>query len=273
MSNPWVNGWWPKTPEEAEEAVRHYADALWDAYMKFERAQMKALDNYARSRDKAIHYYRQYVMREYERGQYVMRGGLEHARQPVVSHEVFRQPQTVPTGKDVVVPIEGSVPMIIHPYPGEEVAAVTKFRVKQFEEEPDYITTVFYVIRKGDKIIDIGARHCFKDPSKDLTTFWLPHYRPPGDILRRIETETGFTFPPDIWSKQPRWVGYLGMLPQTEHARPAVIRIGEHPHKESELEYLADSPEFLAQTIEDIGYRDKLDRTFREAIARAKRLR
>jgi len=143
MSNPWVNGWWPKSLEEAEEAVRHYADALWDAYMKFEHAQKKALDNYARSRDKAIHYYRQYVMREYERGQYVMRGGLERA-------------------------------------------------------------------------------------------------------MEKKEATVG---------------------------KPAVIRIGERPHKESELEYLADSPEFLAQTIEDIGYRDKIDRTFREAIARAKGLR
>ncbi len=37
------------------------------------------------------------------------------------------------------------------------------------------------------------------------------------------------------------------------------------------LEYLADSPEFLTQTIEAIGYRDKIDTTFQEAIARARR--
>ncbi|GAI78797.1 unnamed protein product, partial [marine sediment metagenome] len=42
---------------------------------------------------------------------------------------------------------------------------------------------------------------------------------------------------------------------------------------ETDLEYLADSPEFLAQTIADIGYRDKLDTAFQEAIARAKGLR
>ena len=36
------------------------------------------------------------------------------------------------------------------------------------------------------------------------------------------------------------------------------------------LELLADSPEYLTQTIEDIGYRDKVDNAFQEAIARAK---
>jgi len=37
-----------------------------------------------------------------------------------------------------------------------------------------------------------------------------------------------------------------------------------------ELEFLPDSPEFLAYTIEDIGYRDKIDSAFLKAIARAK---
>jgi len=36
------------------------------------------------------------------------------------------------------------------------------------------------------------------------------------------------------------------------------------------LEYLADSPELLAWTIEDIGYRDRIDTAFTEAIARAR---
>jgi len=45
-----------------------------------------------------------------------------------------------------------------------------------------------------------------------------------------------------------------------------------HPGKE-ELEFLPDSPEVLAQTIEAIGYRDKLDTAFQEAILRAKGLK
>jgi len=56
------------------------------------------------------------------------------------------------------------------------------------------------------------------------------------------------------------------------HSR-AVIPVEPRRRKETDLEYLADSPEFLAQTIADIGYRDKLDTAFQEAIARAKGLR
>ncbi len=55
---------------------------------------------------------------------------------------------------------------------------------------------------------------------------------------------------------------------------PAVIPTDPtlRPKREDELEYLADSPEFLAYTIEDIGYREKLDNAFQEAITRAKHL-
>jgi hypothetical protein len=41
--------------------------------------------------------------------------------------------------------------------------------------------------------------------------------------------------------------------------------------KGGKLEYLADSPEYLAYTIDDIGYRQKIDNAFQEAIARARR--
>jgi hypothetical protein len=137
MSNPWVNGWWPETLEEAEKAVRQYSDALWDAYRKYEFVQRRAIENYARSRDKAIYYYRWYVMQEYERG-------------------------------------------------------------------------------------------------KEL-------------------------------AKKPREKALVGS--------PAVIPAEKRPRRGDDLEYLADSPEFLTQTIEAIGYRDKLDSTFQEAIARAKGLK
>ncbi len=55
---------------------------------------------------------------------------------------------------------------------------------------------------------------------------------------------------------------------QSEHTK--LVPTEPRPRRESELEYLADSPEFLAYTIEDIGYRDKLDSAFQQAIARAK---
>ena len=36
------------------------------------------------------------------------------------------------------------------------------------------------------------------------------------------------------------------------------------------VEFLPDSPEFLAYTIDDIGYRDRIDSAFLKAIARAR---
>jgi len=47
----------------------------------------------------------------------------------------------------------------------------------------------------------------------------------------------------------------------------------DHSHRprlKDELEFLPDSPEFLAYTIEDIGYRDRIDSAFLGAIARAR---
>ncbi len=42
------------------------------------------------------------------------------------------------------------------------------------------------------------------------------------------------------------------------------------PHLKDKLEFLPDSPEFLAYTIDDIGYRDRIDSAFLDAIARAR---
>ncbi|MDD4986604.1 MAG: DUF192 domain-containing protein [Dehalococcoidales bacterium] len=42
------------------------------------------------------------------------------------------------------------------------------------------------------------------------------------------------------------------------------------PRTKGELEFLPDSPEFLAYTIDDIGYRDRIDSAFLNAIARAR---
>ena len=46
--------------------------------------------------------------------------------------------------------------------------------------------------------------------------------------------------------------------------RPKVIPTEKTRAQPDKLEYLADSPEFLTQTIEDIGYRDKLDNAFQK---------
>lgn len=50
----------------------------------------------------------------------------------------------------------------------------------------------------------------------------------------------------------------------------AVVPVKGKHSKEPDLNYLTDSPEYLTQTIEDIGYREKIDTAFLEAIARAR---
>jgi len=61
-------------------------------------------------------------------------------------------------------------------------------------------------------------------------------------------------------------------FPTTEQP-PAVIPVEPRKRKERGLEYLADSPEFLTQTIDATGYRGQLDTAFQEAIRRAKGLK
>ncbi len=54
-------------------------------------------------------------------------------------------------------------------------------------------------------------------------------------------------------------------LPQTEK-EPLISGNG----KKSELDFFPDSPEYLAQTVDNTGWRQQLDQTFREAITRAR---
>jgi hypothetical protein len=77
----------------------------------------------------------------------------------------------------------------------------------------------------------------------------------------------------EAWKKRE-----LSSLPHTElikkrkdTASPAVTPVNIRPRREGELEFLPDSPEFLAYTIDDIGYREKIDNAFQQAIARVKR--
>jgi len=66
------------------------------------------------------------------------------------------------------------------------------------------------------------------------------------------------------WTEQERQ-RYLEGKP------PSVISEGRRkPRLKGELDFLPDSPEFLAYTIDDIGYREKIDSAFLNAIARAK---
>jgi hypothetical protein len=65
--NPWVDGWWPQTLEEAQIAVRRYEEGLRNAVRMYEAKSRAAVDLYRRSAERAAYHYKQYVMREYER--------------------------------------------------------------------------------------------------------------------------------------------------------------------------------------------------------------
>jgi len=61
-------------------------------------------------------------------------------------------------------------------------------------------------------------------------------------------------------------------LPLTGISQPAVIPTSPtpRPKKEGEREFIADSPEYLAQTIERTGWRQRIDQAFQEAVKRVK---
>ncbi len=80
----------------------------------------------------------------------------------------------------------------------------------------------------------------------------------------------------EVWKQPHRYSEGLQIQPvASEIVTPdklvAVIPTEpRRPRREDELEFLPDSPEFLAYTIEDIGYREKIDNAFLGAIARAR---
>ncbi len=81
----------------------------------------------------------------------------------------------------------------------------------------------------------------------------------------------------EVWSQPYRYSENLKIEPvASEMITPAkssavIPTEPRRPRRKDELEFLPDSPEFLAYTIEDIGYRDKIDNAFLQAIARARR--
>jgi len=82
----------------------------------------------------------------------------------------------------------------------------------------------------------------------------------------------------EVWRQPYRYSEKLKIQPVASETitvglSPAVIPTEPRPRRSmpDEMEFLADSPEFLAYTIEDIGYREKIDNAFQNAIARARK--
>ncbi|GEM_PF-6149634 len=130
------------------------------------------------------------------------------------------EPQT--TGYRTLKLFDEKEPFFVYLRPGEDVAAATKFRMAQLETKPGYKYTVFIVIQEKGRIIDIQGYHMHEDPQQDYHVYWLPHYRPPDEIMTRIEKDAGFRFPPEIWRKPPKFLH----LSQTEPLMPLTIKRG-----------------------------------------------
>ncbi len=62
----------------------------------------------------------------------------------------------------------------------------------------------------------------------------------------------------------------VGLLAGGKHLAVTPSEPRQRRPKPDELEFLPDSPEFLAYTIDDIGYREKIDSAFLSAIKRAR---
>jgi len=105
---------------------------------------------------------------------------------------------------------------------------------------------------EGDPLRKFCCRICGECASKEL----LEEGKFPERIvwLRKHYAEKH----PGIWGKMQT------AIISNEPTKPSP------PNPEDEMEFVSDSPEFLAHTIDDIGYREKLDNAFKTAIARAK---
>ena len=89
-----------------------------------------------------------------------------------------------------------------------------------------------------------------------------------GDLY--VVKTPGVERPPDMRAA-PTWREITPLM-STKDKSPAVIPTepSPSPKRQDALEYLADSPEFLTQTIDESGWRETLDKTFLEAIQRVR---
>jgi uncharacterized membrane protein (UPF0127 family) len=125
---------------------------------------------------------------------------------------------------------------------------------------------------KTDRLGNLLITHNLR-PGKDIYLQFESDKELVYSLLRRGEKkDLDAGWPVEILESEPR-AGTLEELweancPKSQNADRKVTP-GHIPGQS--LDYLPDSPEFLAYTIEDIGYREKIDRAFQEAISRARR--
>ena len=106
----------------------------------------------------------------------------------------------------------------------------------------------------------------------------ITHTERTGEVFLQFESDREIVY--DILKKWELKEVDKGWSVQVRDTEPRASNLGElwassaqpaRRQRKDELEFLPDSPAFLAYTIEDIGYREKIDGAFQAAIARAKR--
>jgi len=125
---------------------------------------------------------------------------------------------------------------------------------------------------KTDRLGNLVITHNLR-PGQDIFLQFESDKELVYSLLRRGEKkDLDAGWPVEILENEPR-AGTLEELwevscpePQ-QKTSPKVIQ-GHTPGQS--LDYLPDSQEYLAYTIEDIGYREKIDQAFQEAITRAR---
>lgn len=87
-----------------------------------------------------------------------------------------------------------------------------------------------------------------------------------GDMARNLWEQ---------WKSLPREQRAISPVAQTktgggQAGETRLVPTGKREREKSELKYMADSPEFLTQTVDLTGYREQIDKAFQEAIRRVK---
>jgi hypothetical protein len=157
--------------------------------------------------------------------------------------------------KNVVTGIEPEKKPLLYGPRGERLLPHTK--PAEYEIETDRMDNIIIT--------------CSNDPGKDVFLQFESDKAIIYDLLRKGEKkDLDAGWPIRIKRTEPR-ASMLDELWQSSAQLQKIPRTGNEKSQSKEsLEFLPDSPEFLAYTIDDIGYRDRIDSTFLSAIKRAK---
>jgi len=110
------------------------------------------------------------------------------------------------------------------------------------------------------------------DPGKDVFLQFESDKALVYDLLRKGEKkDLDAGWPIRIKRSEPRASTLDELWQSSAQLQKNLQTRKQKSQSKDELEFLPDSPEFLAYTIDDIGYRDRIDSAFLSAIKRAKR--